>query len=70
MVTDKSCIFIGYDRARDLQQRLERTRKHLAILLDTPYPEFSEHYAWTNFMARTRRLRREIVWTTPDAPAS
>jgi hypothetical protein len=47
-VTDKSCIFIGYDRARDPQQRLERTRKHLAILLDVPYREFCEQYAWTN----------------------
>ena len=47
-VTAKTCIFIGYDRARDPQQRLERTRKHLAILLDTPYPEYSEQYAWTN----------------------
>ena len=47
-MTDKSCIFVGYDRAKDPRQRLERTRKHLAILLDTPYPEFSEQYAWTN----------------------
>lgn len=44
----KSCIFIGYDRARDPQQRLERTRKHMALLLGMPYAEFCESYAWTN----------------------
>src|SRR4051794_30702735 len=44
----KNCIFVGYDRVKNPEQRLERTRKHMARLLGMPYTEFCERYAWTN----------------------
>lgn len=47
-MTTKRCIFIGYDRSVDPRQRLERTRKHMAILLGMPYADFQAGYAWMN----------------------
>jgi hypothetical protein len=45
---DADCVFIGYDRVRNVVNRRELTRKNMATLLGISYDEFCARFHWVN----------------------